>query len=171
MLFPVTYKQMAYSRRRHAKCTDGWSALKGRLELSHHLRLHPSGSLRVTWTKCHPLWRGWLIVLSTRLSLYPEIWQPLQHCALFCRTVVLTAVMHWEERERVNENEWGLKREHESKRETERAYYWPLIGHGESTPLFCVACSQPIGCRNNILGLWMKWIVREQDRSSLIHQA
>lgn len=74
-------------------------------------------------------------------------------------------------RESVNKNERGLKREHESKRERERVYYWPLIGYGESTALFCVACSQPIGCRNNILGLWMKWIVREQDRSSLIHQA
>lgn len=70
---------------------------------------------------------------------------------------------------RVNKNERGLKREHESKRERERAYYWPLIGYGESTPSFCVACSQPIGFLNNILGLWMKWIVREQDRSSLIH--
>ena len=39
----------------------------------------------------------------------------------------------------------------------------------ESTPSFCVARAQPIGCLNNILGLWMKWIVREQDRSSLIH--
>lgn len=145
-----------------------WLSLKGEMELSHHLRLCPSGSLRVTWSKCNPLkvladsLVHAAVPLPWNIALVSTLCSP-QPCRCFdCCNALRTG--------RVNKNERGLKREHESERERgRRAYYWPLIGYGESTPSFCVACSQPIGCPNNILGLWMKWIVREQDRSSLIH--
>lgn len=42
-----------------------WLGLKGEMGLSHHLRLCPSGSSGVTRTKCNPLSKCSLIVLSS----------------------------------------------------------------------------------------------------------
>lgn len=67
----------------------------------------------------------------------------------------------------MREQKWVKEGVRKHRREKESAYYWFVIGYGKSVPSFCVPRLQPISCLNNNLGLWMKRIAREQDRSSL----
>lgn len=135
---------------------QNWLSLKGRIELSYHLRLRPSGGLRgVTGSWCGPLSTHGLIVMrpaSPWNRPVPPLRSPQACCCFDC-----CDALGWE-------NKNGLKRECESTGEREReesAYYWSAIGYGESAPSFRVL--QLAANRlawNNILGLWMKGAAR-----------